>query len=151
MPLVRLVYFSENQIDPAAGSVIRVLSQILSASNTNNWKSDITGALMFDEQWFIQTLEGERAKVWETFERIREDERHTGVVIAEVVDIEKRIFANWWMGLATRSVKTEAAFAPALHRGKLDPRLMSAADMLSLMKALSLIGLQRAVAAPEHA
>lgn len=143
MPLVRLTYFSENQIDPAAGSAVRILGQILSTSNRNNQKNSITGALLFDDQWFVQTLEGERPEVWATFDRIREDPRHSDVVIAEVVDLQSRIFANWWMGLATRTAATEHAFAPYLMRGRLDPRQMTASDMLSLMKALSQAGLHR--------
>lgn len=143
MPLIRLTYFSENQIDPAAGSAVRILGQILGASNKYNQKSGITGALVFDDQWFVQSLEGDRSKVWATFDRIRKDPRHSDVVIAEVVDLQSRIFANWWMGLATRTAATEHAFAPYLLRGRLDPREMTASDMLSLMKALSQIGLHR--------
>ena len=97
MPLVRLTYFSENQIDPTAGSVLRVLGEILNVSNKNNQRSEVTGALVFDDQWFVQVLEGERFAVWATFDRILEDSRHADVVIAEVVEIKTRIFANWWM------------------------------------------------------
>ena len=143
MPLVRLTYFSENQIDPAAGSAVRILGQILSASNRNNQKNDITGALVFDDQWFVQILEGDRAQVWTTFDRIREDARHSDVVIAEVVDLDARNFANWWMGLATRTAATELLFAPYLHHGRLDPRQMAASDMLALVKTLSHGGLHR--------
>lgn len=143
MPMLRLVYFSQNQIDPARGSVVRVLSQILAASNCNNRLNDITGALVFDEQWFIQALEGERAAVWATFDRLREDERHSDVVVAEAVDLKARMFGNWWMGLATRGAATESAFQPFLRNGRLDPPAMSATDMLSLMEALARTGLRR--------
>lgn len=76
-------------------------------------------------------------------ERIREDERHADVTIAEVVEIQQRPFTNWWMGVATRDNRTAHVFEPYLRRGRLDPRSMKAAEMLSLMKALSRIGLAR--------
>ena len=151
MPLIRLIYFSENQLDPSVGSILGMLSQILGSSNRNNKPNGLTGALIFDNQWFFQALEGDREKVWQTFERIREDERHTDVVIAEVVDAETRVFANWWMGLATRNTKTEHVFMPFLHNDRLDPRRMTASQMLSLMVALSSMGLSRELAAPQAA
>ena len=75
MPLFRLVYFSENQLDPEQ-RITPQLSAILSRSNANNRRHNITGALMFDEFRFIQALEGERSAVWRTYRRILEDERH---------------------------------------------------------------------------
>jgi hypothetical protein len=56
LPLSRLVYFSENQLDPKKGSALSQLSDILSASNRNNKLANITGALVFDDFWFIQVL-----------------------------------------------------------------------------------------------
>ena len=53
--------------------------------------------------------------VWQTFDRIRDDERHANVVIAEVVDSDTRVFGNSWMGLATRSAATEHVFKPFLR------------------------------------
>ena len=152
MPLTRLIYFSENQTDPAAGSIVRTLSSILSASNRNNKVQGLTGALIFDNQWFLQVLEGERNQVWHSFERIKADERHSGVVVAEVVDADQRVFSNWWMGLAMRNSTTEHLFTPASKDGGgLDPRTMSAAQMLQLMIELSRLGLSRGLAKTQAA
>jgi hypothetical protein len=84
MPLTRLTYYSENQLDPAQGSVVAQLAKILSASNRNNKPGNITGALVFDDLWFLQVLEGDREDVWHTFERIKDDERHSRVTLADV-------------------------------------------------------------------
>jgi hypothetical protein len=143
MPLTRLICFSENQLVPGTKSVLATLGDILSKSNRNNKPLDLTGALVFDNQWFVQVLEGERASVWTTFERIRDDERHDNVVIAEFVEIEQRSFATWWMGLATRHAKTEHLFEGLAAQGRFDPRQMTAAQLLTLTTALAQVGLAR--------
>ncbi len=147
MSVTRLVYFSENQIDPATGSVVRELSRILSASNRNNKPLGLTGALVFDDLWFLQTIEGERSKVWATFERIKGDPRHADITLVDVRDAPERIFANWWMGLAKREAATEAAFRPYLKGNLLQPHAMSGDSILALMIDLARIGLARQLAA----
>ena len=151
MPITRLTYYSQNHIDPQTAPPVRMLSSILSASNRNNKPLGLTGALIFDNQWFMQVLEGEREKVWRTFERISEDERHTDMIVAEVVESDSRTFGNWWMGLATRNSSTEHVFASFLNDGKLDPRRMAATEILALMTAVSRLGLSRELASQQAA
>lgn len=148
LALSRLIYFSENQIEPRQGSILPALSGILRASNRNNRMSGLTGALIFDEQWFVQVLEGEHLPTWRTFERLRDDDRHADAVIVEFAEAKERVFANWWMGLATRSGRTEAIFAPFLVDGRFDPRAMRAAQLLTLAIELSALGLARELATP---
>ena len=143
MAATRLIYFSQNHIGPA----VRELSSILNASNRNNKPVGLTGALVFDSQWFLQLLEGEREKVWRTFERISRDERHSDVVVAEVIETDTRVFGNWWMGVASRNSDTEHAFAPFLREGRFEPAQMTAADMLGLLMSVSRLGLSRELAA----
>lgn len=146
MSITRLVYFSENAIDPASGSVVRELSKILSASNRNNKPLGLTGALVFDDLWFLQALEGDRNKVWSTFERIKDDARHADVTLVDVRDAPERIFGNWWMGLAKRDTTTEVAFKPYLRGNLLGPHAMSSDQILALMIDLARIGLSRELA-----
>jgi hypothetical protein len=145
MPLSRLIYFSENHLDPKNGSVLGQLSGILSASNRNNKRVNITGALVFDDFWFIQVLEGEREVILRTFERLKDDERHLNIALVELTDIDARMFGNWWMGLATRNETTQAAFAPYLRHGKLHPEEMTGHQLLALVKDVAKLGLNRQV------
>lgn len=135
--LTRLTYFSENHIDPLKGSALSVLGEIMSASTRNNKASDLTGALVFDSQWFLQTLEGERNDVWRTFERIRDDERHSDVVVAEMIEVNERKFGSWSMRLALRQPATEHIFAPFSASGRLHPPDMSARQIFELMSAVA--------------
>jgi hypothetical protein len=148
MPFSRLVYFSENQLDPRKGSALGQLSKILKASNRNNQTLGITGALVFDDLWFIQTLEGERTKILATFERLKDDERHSNISLVELTDVDDRMFGNWWMGLATRNDATQQAFKPYLHNGRMQPHQMSGKQLLGLIVEVSKLGLAREVLTP---
>ena len=143
MAFARLIYISEPQLDPAAGSIMSQLGSIMKTSQRNNQAAGITGALAYDESWFLQVLEGERRAIWQTFSRISEDERHGGCLLVEMVDVRERLFGNWWMGLATRDAVTAPAFLPYLEKGTLRADAMTGRDVLELMTALSKLGLNR--------
>lgn len=143
MALSRLIYISEPQFDAAEGSTLTQLASIMSASRRNNSANNITGALAYDVSWFLQVLEGDRRAIWERFGRINEDERHGGCLLIEMADVEDRLFGNWWMGLAARNTATEPVFAPYLVNGTLHAETMTAHAVLSLMIALSRVGLGR--------
>ena len=143
MALARLIYISEPQLDPAQGTTIAQLGSIMAASRRNNQAAGITGALVYDEAWFLQVLEGERRSIWKTFMRIAEDERHDGCLLVEMVDVHERLFGNWWMGLATRDAVTAPAFLPFLDKGVLRAENMGAPDILALMMSLTKLGLNR--------
>ncbi len=145
MPLSRLVYFSENQLDPKHGSILNQLSTILGASNRNNQLVNITGALVFDDLWFIQVLEGERDIILKTFERLKNDERHANITLVELTDADVRMFGNWWMGLATRNEKTQVAFSPYIRKGRLYPDEMTGQQLLRLVKDVAKLGLNRQI------
>ena len=143
MALARLIYVSEPQLEPAKGSTLTQIAAIMSSSRRNNQAADITGALVYDESWFLQVLEGDRRAIWQTFARINEDERHAGCLLVEMMEASDRLFGNWWMGLATRDAVTAPAFAPYLVGDVLRADAMSARDVLALMKGLAKLGLRR--------
>lgn len=143
MKLARLIYISEPLLDRARGSTISQLALIMSVARRNNKVLNITGALAYDERWFLQVLEGERRSIWQAFSRIIEDERHTDCVLVDMTEVDDRLFGNWWMGLATRDSVTAPAFAPFVRGGMLRADLMSAHDIIMLMIALARLGFRR--------
>lgn len=143
MKLARLIYISEPLLVAAQGSIVSQLASIMSVARRNNEASNITGALVYDESWFLQVLEGERRSIWHTFARINEDERHTGCLLVDMTEVGNRLFGNWWMGLATRDSLTAPAFASFMRDGMLRADLMSAHDVITLMSALASLGLRR--------
>ena len=64
----------------------------------NNVKHELTGILMTSGSLFFQVLEGPTAAVDSMFKRIREDPRHTHVIVlAEEPEVHERLFPEWAM------------------------------------------------------
>jgi len=74
------------------------LTDILSISDINNSRNNITGLLLYSEGNFIQLLEGNEQDVKDTFERISKDQRHKGITPIASGAIDKRNFPEWAMG-----------------------------------------------------
>jgi len=152
--LTRLVYHSENHLGAkraiAGGSklgMIDDLNVILAASQRNNEKAGVTGALLFDTVWFIQILEGERDAVSAVLRRIMGDERHDALTVMDCRPVEARLFGNWWMGLGMLRGDNGALFARHGLGARLDPRQMSGDQAVALARDLAAAGLDRKVAA----
>ena len=133
MHLVRLIYYSENRLDSAERSQLETLKDILDASKRNNARRGITGALVFDDFWFYQALEGERDAVWKAFTAIIDDPRHGDIVLAECTAIETRLFGQWAMRLAKPNAVTRSIFERFTVAGLVRPHLMSSTDMLDIL------------------
>jgi hypothetical protein len=145
--LSRLIYHSENHLGAVDGKMIAGLNAIMDASNRNNERDGISGALLFDTLWFVQILEGEREAISATLRRISSDERHDAVTVMDCRAIEDRLFGNWWMGLGLLRGDNSELYTRHGIGKRLDPRLMSGDQTVALALDLSRIGLNRRVAA----
>lgn len=93
MTLIQLVYVSN-----LVGEDESVLAPILDACTRNNTANRVTGMLLYSAGKFMQVLEGERMAVLGTFERIRQDKRHSNILTLTHVEITQREFGHWTMG-----------------------------------------------------
>lgn len=66
-------------------------------SAQDNKRNGLTGALIVDPNWFVQTIEGEKTRIMPLFQRILKDRRHSEVRIFELVTVQSRIFPGWAM------------------------------------------------------
>ena len=73
------------------------LDGILLDARRCNCRDEITGALVCRHDVFVQFLEGDREKVSETFERIRQDDRHVEVKLRYFGESPNRAFPKWAM------------------------------------------------------
>jgi hypothetical protein len=101
--LYRLVYASKNHLQGSDAEIAEAVSQILDASQRNNARVGVTGALMFNAGAFAQVLEGSQQGVESTFERIQCDPRHGDVTVLQCGPAESRSFANWSMAFVGQS------------------------------------------------
>ena len=91
----RLIYRSRDRI-PVEGRRAE-LGALFSQARANNKRAGLTGALLLDDDWFVQTLEGDEAVVRRLFERIEADPRNDGVEVLEAGHVPARVFARWAM------------------------------------------------------
>jgi Sensors of blue-light using FAD len=115
----RLIYRSKSKI-PAA-QLDSELGNILRTARAKNTSLGITGALLFYEDWFAQTLEGGEDAVRALYALIEKDPRHFSVQLCDESSSKPRAFSRWAMALvgehghpdiplaATSSGTTEAA------------------------------------------
>ena len=96
MSLVRLIYYSS----ASANLSLTDIKAILTTARENNQHQDICGMLCYDNQYFLQALEGDREVVSELFVTIAEDPRHDDVVIVSYDYIDEATFNSWQMGYA---------------------------------------------------
>ncbi|MGL4241770.1 MAG: BLUF domain-containing protein [Beijerinckiaceae bacterium] len=93
----RLIYRSQSRI-PAA-DIDAALGHILRTARTRNAAAGISGALLYYDGWFAQTLEGAEAPVRRLFDRIAADARHASVELREEGRVGVRVFPRWSMAL----------------------------------------------------
>ena len=98
-PTFRLIYRSHMRIPPEQRK--SVLGEIFSVARSNNKRQDITGALLVDDDWFVQALEGDEAAVRSLYEHIARDVRHERVAIVDEGTVAQRVFGRWSMARVT--------------------------------------------------
>ena len=74
------------------------LSALLEQCRDNNLKLGVTGILLYQNETFMQMLEGEKQVVLDLYDEIKKDDRHTGFHTVLTGDIEERNFEDWSMG-----------------------------------------------------
>jgi hypothetical protein len=75
----------------------KILKSILTQSQINNKKNEITGALICRSDLYLQYLEGPAYKIDLIYSKIKLDNRHTDVTLLEDGRSKRRLFSNWAM------------------------------------------------------
>ncbi|WP_296047836.1 BLUF domain-containing protein [uncultured Alteromonas sp.] len=101
MRLVRLVYYSHASREMSLSD----LKSILDVARRNNQAQGICGMLSYEQQYFLQALEGERSAVNELYLDIAEDPRHDEITIISYEEIAEPFFKQWKMGYAGGSAE----------------------------------------------
>lgn len=74
------------------------LLSLLTRARTANQRYGITGMLVYASRSFLQVLEGEDAFVEKVWDRVRLDDRHTGLRVLSDGPVQQRSFGEWTMG-----------------------------------------------------
>jgi len=130
--LTRLVYFSKNKM-PTDGSVAVQLKQILASAIKNNAHLAVTGGLVFNRNYFMQVLEGDRSTVTKLFTTISGDTRHDQIELMHVKDARERLFGAWSMGFASTPELIKELWAKIDVQGEFNPKLLTGDQIVKLI------------------
>ena len=115
--LIRLTYASRT-----AGVLSPLdVKDIVRASQRNNAKLGVTGALMLSNGIFLQCLEGDRLVVNTLYHRILLDSRHAEPAVLNFSEIDQRLFTGWSMGLVTTTEANLKVFLKYSPQAEFDP------------------------------
>lgn len=99
--LFELIYRSEANPDVSKDD----LKNILKAARDFNSQNGFTGCLLYNNNQFVQVLEGEFNALNKLYVKIRKDNRHHKVVTLHMQEIEARAYPDWTM--AFKSLEDE--------------------------------------------
>lgn len=127
--LHRLVYVSEINAERTPN-----IGEIMAEASRFNRANDVTGALWFDGQFFIQLLEGDEETLSNIFEnRIKKANSHTNVRLSCFEPCNNKLFPDWSMAyLSEKGQSTKIAHKFMNEKG-FNPRQCSADDLINLL------------------
>ncbi len=91
--LYELIYRSDAKANISEGDI----HDILEVAREFNAKNNITGCLLFNNNQFLQLLEGEFDTLMALYERIKKDPRHEKFVLLHMREAEYRVYPDWTM------------------------------------------------------
>ncbi len=80
------------------------LSKILASGQKNNPILHITGVLCFENNYFLQCLEGPRESINFIFNKVADDKRHSEVQLLELKEISYRYFEYYLTAANTKTI-----------------------------------------------
>jgi hypothetical protein len=132
----RLVYYSRNRLEADEAEATASIYGILAASRRNNAKVGVTGALLFNKGYFGQVLEGPRAAVAQTFERIQQDQRHSDCLVLGFSQAPVRSFHSWSMAFVGGSVEQALRYGGVAGQSGYDPSQMTGEALFATLHRL---------------
>ena len=134
--LHQLVYYSRNSTLGSDEQLANSIYDILSVSRANNTRVGVTGALLFNSGYFGQVLEGPRAAVVQTFERIQRDQRHTDSLVLSFTGIPRPSFQSWSMAFVGGSVEEAVRYGDVASGSGYDPSQMTGQALFETLHRL---------------
>lgn len=126
MALFEIIYYSHNRRAVGEKSQLAKLREIVGQAQVLNARDGLTGFLLMRDEWFLQILEGDEARVDATYERIAADNRHEQCTIIRRRQIMLRSFPSWSMGGALFTPEQQGVYLQHGLNSTFDPRLLDA-------------------------
>ena len=131
--ILRLTYISRYNNDNPTGEVTRILTQ----AQQNNERNGITGALVFNHNYFLQSIEGARPVINELLRKLVEDDRHYALQVIECREVEQRHWSKWSMKYLIPSDENKDLALKFSTGSQFNPYLMNTNQIMMLIDTLS--------------
>jgi hypothetical protein len=95
MSVYQLIYTSQSTFEITE----KVLLDILTKAQINNFNHQISGLLILFNSNYIQLIEGNKKDVTDLFNRIKNDSRHKNIRVLIETDSLDRDLPTWFMGV----------------------------------------------------
>ena len=141
--ILRLTYISRYNTDNPKGEVTRILTQ----AQQNNERNGITGALVFNHNYFLQSIEGARPVINELLRKLVKDDRHYALQVIECREVELRHWSKWSMKYLIPSDENKGLALKFSTGTQFNPYLMNINQIMMLIETLSDLQEQEAVSA----
>ena len=141
--ILRLTYISRYNTDNENDEVTRILTQ----AQENNARKGITGALVFNHNYFLQSIEGARPVINELLRKLVKDDRHHALQIIECREVELRHWSKWSMKYLIPSDENKGLALKFSTGTQFNPYLMNTNQIMMLIETLSDLQEQEAVSA----
>ncbi len=112
MGLFSLVYVSLATNDMSD----EALQDILRVAREKNASLDVSGMLLYRDGYFIQALEGDESVVDTLFNKIKQDVRHSSVLVVARSPVQERSFEQWSMGFNKVDTQEISGFSDFLDK-----------------------------------
>lgn len=124
MPLASWLYVSISRLTPE--EAMEAVEKIVAVSRPRNRDLDVTGALLFTGQRFVQLLEGPPEGVAALQQSIFRDTRHCEVTTIHSRDTDDREFLGWSLAYAGPSRLVAKVVADGIAESEREPSRGSA-------------------------
>lgn len=131
--LVSMTYASRANPDVSA----KDFNEILQQAQVNNAANGITGMLIFNKNYFLQTIEGPRAQINRLLYALVADQRHHDLQVIETHELAHREWAKWSMNYASPTELNAAVYLKYSTTIDFNPYLLGAESTRHLMRELS--------------
>lgn len=131
--LVSMTYASRANSDVSAND----FNEILQQAQRNNAANGITGMLIFNKDYFLQTIEGPRAQINRLLYSLIADHRHHDLQLIETRELKHRLWAKWSMNYASPTEENAAIYLKYSTTVSFNPYLLNAESANDLMRELS--------------
>ena len=131
--LVRLTYISRYNEDNGPGELERILEQ----AKENNALRGITGVLVFNHNFFLQSIEGSRPVINDLLRKLVRDPRHHSLQVIDSRETDQRRWVGWSMNYLTPTTTHRNEALRFSGGPTFNPYLMSMRQLMLLIETLT--------------